>query len=74
VRLLMDRPAEAERALRQAAALGGGTEDDARWYLAVAVYQNGSRREAKQLLAALCEGRGRRAAEACVAADQVNPS
>ena len=70
-KLLMDRPVEAERVLRRAGALGGPMSDDARWYLSVAVYQNGNRPEARQLLAELCRGSGARAAEACLAHDQI---
>jgi hypothetical protein len=69
-RLLMDRPLEAEKALRKAASLGGPMVDDARWYLSVALYQNGHRPEARQLLADLCVKNGARSAEACVAQDQ----
>ena len=69
-RLLMDRPVEAETALRRAASLDSPVLEDARWYLAVATYQNGRRAEARQLLAAMCRANGARAAEACVAHDQ----
>jgi hypothetical protein len=68
--LLMDRPVGAEQTLRKAAAMGGSTLEDARWYLAVAVYQNGRRSEARQLLADVCRDNGSRAAEACLAQEQ----
>jgi len=73
-RLLMDRPVEAEQALRRAVSLGGSGVDDARWYLAVAAYQNGKRGDARQLLAQVCSGNGARAAEACLAHDQIGDS
>ena len=66
----MDCPVEAETALRRAASLDSPVLEDARWYLAVATYQNGRRSEARQLLAAMCRGNGTRAAEACLAHDQ----
>ena len=68
--LLLDRPLDAERALRKAVAMGGSTLEDARWYLAVAAYQNGRRSEARQLLADLCHSNGVRGAEACLAHEQ----
>lgn len=72
--LLMDRPIDAERTLRRAVPLGGPAVDDVRWYLAVAAYQNGKRADARQLLARLCGGTSRRAAEACLAHDQIGDS
>jgi tetratricopeptide (TPR) repeat protein len=69
-RLLMDRPVDAAKALRKAASLGGPDQDDARWYLAVAEYQNGRRAESRQLLAQLCHDNGTRSAEACLAQEQ----
>lgn len=69
-RLLMDRPIEAEKALRRAASIDGPHVEDARWYLAVATYQNGRRSESRQLLAAMCRANGPRGAEACLAHDQ----
>jgi len=69
--LLMDRPVDAERTLRRAVALGGPDLDDARWYLAVAAYQNGKRSDARQLLASVCRENRGRAAEACLAHDQM---
>ena len=69
-RLLMDRPVEAEKALRRAASIAGPHVDDARWYLAVATYQNGRRSESRQLLADMCRANGARGAEACLARDQ----
>jgi predicted Zn-dependent protease len=69
-KLLMDRPVEAERTLRRAVPLGGPGEE-VRWYLAVAVYQNGRRADARQLLARICRENGARAADACLARDQI---
>lgn len=69
-RLLMDRPVEAEKALRRAASMPGAHVEDARWYLAVATYQNGRRSESRQLLADMCRANGARGAEACLARDQ----
>jgi hypothetical protein len=69
-RLLMDRPVDAEKALRRAAAIAGPHVEDARWYLAVATYQNGRRSESRQLLADMCRANGVHGAEACLARDQ----
>jgi cytochrome c-type biogenesis protein CcmH/NrfG len=69
-RLLMDRPVDAEKALRRAASIAGPHVEDARWYLAVATYQNGRRTESRQLLADMCRANGARGAEACLARDQ----
>lgn len=69
-RLLMDRPVEAEQALRRAAAIDGPLNGDARWYLAVAQYQNGRRSDARQLFAQICRDNTARSAEACLAQDQ----
>lgn len=66
-RLLMDRPVDADKALRRAASIPGAHVEDARWYLAVATYQNGRRSESRQLLADLCRANGPRGAEACLA-------
>lgn len=68
-RLLMDRPVDAEKALRRAASMAGPHVEDARWYLAVATYQNGRRSESRQLLADMCRANGARGAEACLARD-----
>ena len=69
-RLLMDRPVDAEKALRRAASIAGPHVEDARWYLAVATYQNGRRTESRQLLADMCRANGARGAEACLAREQ----
>jgi TolA-binding protein len=75
VRMMRNDFAGAVVPLTAAVALKEPTfQDDAMWYLAVAEQRSGRAAEARQRLAALCNGSGTRAADACQAQERLGPA